>query len=164
VRDALAEHGVASVPAATGSKGYHIVSPIRPTASTDAIGVTLQKFAALLAAKYPDELTTVFRIALRGGRVFVDWLRNNPIATVVVPYSLRARPRATVATPLTWVEIESTDPDAFTIADTEGLLERQDPLADLAAAPSDTAPFIAAVDEAFEKSGLVLETFDRFRS
>ncbi len=164
VRDALGEHGLATVPVATGSKGFHIVSPITRTASVDTIGATLQKFATLLAARHADELTVVFRIALRGGRVFVDWLRNNPIATVVAPYSLRARPRATVATPLGWAEIETTDPDAFAMADVDRLLDRADPLAELAATPSDPARFIAATDEAFERSGLVLEVFDRFRS
>src|SRR5436853_3290722 len=64
VRDALAEHGLASVPIATGSKGYHVVSPIHPSASSDTIAVTLQKFAGLLAAKHGEDLTTVFRVAL----------------------------------------------------------------------------------------------------
>jgi len=164
VRDALAEHGLASVPIATGSKGYHVVSAIRPSASSETIAVTVQKFAALLAAKHGEELTIVFRVALRGGRVFVDWLRNNPAATVIAPYSLRARPRATVAAPLTWAEIETTDPDAFGIGDLDRLLDRPDPLAELASAPSETERFVAAVDAAFESSGLVLETFDRFRS
>jgi len=164
VRDALAEHGLASVPVATGSKGYHVVAAIRPSASSETIAVALQKFAALLAARYPDELTIVFRVALRGERVFVDWLRNNPLATVVVPYSLRARPRATVATPLAWSEIDTTDPDAFGIGDLDRLLDRPDPLAELASAPSGTERFVAAVDAEFEASGLVFETFDRFRS
>ena len=164
VRDTLAGHGLASVPIATGSKGYHVVSPILPSASSDTIGVTLQKFAALLAAQHPEELTTVFRVALRGGRVFVDWLRNNPIATAIAPYSLRARPRATVATPLTWSEMETTDPDAFAIGDLDRLLDRPDPLAELASTPGDAERFVAGVDAAFEASGLVLETFDRFRS
>ena len=164
VRDALAEHGLATVPIATGSKGYHVVSAIRPSASSETIAATVQKFATLLAAKHEEDLTLVFRVALRGGRVFVDWLRNNPMATVIASYSLRARPRATVAVPLTWTEIERADPDAFGIDDLDRLLDRPDPLAELAAAPSDTDRFVAAVDSAFEASGLVLETFDRFRS
>jgi bifunctional non-homologous end joining protein LigD len=164
VRDALAEHGLPSVPIATGSKGYHVVSAIRPSASSETIDATVQKFAALLAARHGEELTIVFRVASRGERVFVDWLRNNPIATVIAPYSLRARPRATVATPLTWAEVETTDPDAFAIGDLDRLLDRPDPLAELAAAPSDTERFVAGVDAAFEASGLVLQTFDRFRS
>ena len=164
VRDALAAHGLASVPVATGSKGYHVVAPIRPSVASDTVAATVQKFAALLASRHGEELTIVFRVALRGERVFVDWLRNTPIATVVAPYSLRARPRAPVATPLDWAEIETTDPDAFTIADVDRLLDRADPLAALASAPSDAARFVAEVDAAFESAGLVFETFDRFRS
>jgi bifunctional non-homologous end joining protein LigD len=81
---------------------------------------------------------------------------------VVVPYSLRARPRASVASPLAWTEVEGTSPDAFTIADVDRLLDRPDPLAELP--PVDAGPFVAAVDFAFESAGLKLETFDRFRS
>ena len=152
------------MPIATGSKGYHVVAAIQPTVGVDVLAVTVQKLAALLVARHPDELTTVFRVANRGARVFVDWMRNIPNATVVAPYSLRARPRATVATPLAWDEIDSTPPDAFTIDDVERLLERPDTLADRARAPDDAEPFVAAVDAAFERSGLVLEVFDRFRS
>ena len=86
------------------------------------------------------------------------------MATVIAPYSLRGRPRATVATPLAWSELETTDPDAFAIGDLDRLLDRPDPLAELAAAPSDTDAFVAAIEDAFAASGLVLETFDRFRS
>ncbi len=163
-REKLAELGLATVPVATGSKGYHLVAPIAPTLQGETIAVVSQKVAALLAADHPAELTTVFRTTLRGGRVYLDWLRNNPGATVVAPYSLRARPRASVATPLRWDELDATAPDAFTIADVDRLCERADPLADLASSPQDGAAFVDAVDAAFERSGLVLEGFDRFRS
>jgi bifunctional non-homologous end joining protein LigD len=163
-RELLAELGLETVPIATGSKGYHVVAPIHPTAPADAVATAMQKVAALLAAKHPDELTSAFRIALRGKRVFIDWLRNNPMATVVVPYSLRARPRATVAVPLAWDELDDVAPDAFAIGDVERLLDRPDSLATLAETPGDTDRFLAAVDAAFEESGLALESFDRFRS
>jgi bifunctional non-homologous end joining protein LigD len=164
VRDRMGELGLPTVPVATGSKGYHVVAPIAPTHDSEAIATALQKLSALLVAEHPDELTVVFRVAQRGGRVFVDWLRNRPMATVVVPYSLRARPRATVAAPLAWNELEATPPDAFTIDDARRLLDRPNSLGDLARTPTDPAPFVAAVDAAFERAGLVLETFDRFRS
>jgi bifunctional non-homologous end joining protein LigD len=166
VRDALADRGLPTVPVATGSKGYHVVAAVRPSASVDAgtLGIKMQKLAMLLAAAHPDELTTVFRVKLRGERVFVDWLRNFPSATVVAPFSLRARPRATVATPLAWAELETTEPDAFTIDDGDRLLERPDTLAELAAAPADVEAFVAGVDADFARSGMVVETFDRFRS
>ena len=164
VRDALREHGLETVPIATGSKGYHVVAAIEPKHDFETVTAVTQQMGALLAAKHGDELTIAFRVALRGKRVFVDWLRNRPNATVVAPYSLRARPRATVATPLAWSEIEQADPDAFTIDDVERLLDRPETLAELTQSPSDAGPFVAAVGAAFAASGLVLETFDRFRS
>jgi bifunctional non-homologous end joining protein LigD len=164
VRDALDALSLTTVPVATGSKGYHLVAAIAPHIDGETIAVATQKLAALLAADHPEELTTVFQTALRGARVFIDWMRNNPGATVVTPYSLRARPHASVAAPLHWEELDLRAPDAFTMDDVEGLRERSDPLADLAASEQDATPFVSAVDAAFERSGLVLETFDRFRS
>jgi len=163
-REALGELGLETVPIATGSKGYHVVAAIRPTVDVERLAMAMQKVAALLAARHPDELTTVFRIAGRGERVFVDWLRSMPNATVVAPYSLRARPRATVATPIGWDEIDTTTPDAFTLDDVDRLLDRPDSLAERAESPGDAEAFVAGVDGAFAASGLVLETFDRFRS
>jgi bifunctional non-homologous end joining protein LigD len=164
VREQLAALGLPSAPMATGSKGYHVVAAVTPTTDAETIATTTQKLGALLAAAHPEELTIAFRIAARGRRVFVDWLRNNPGATVVAPYSLRARPRASVATPLAWDELDTTAPDAFTIDDRDRLLERPDSVAALDAAPQDASTFVANVVEAFERSGLVLEAFDRFRS
>jgi bifunctional non-homologous end joining protein LigD len=164
VREELLAMGLRSVPVATGSKGYHVVSAIVPSIGGDAIASAMQKLAAMLAAKYPDELTIAYKIARRGARVFLDWLRNNPGSTVVAPYSLRARAEASVAVPLEWEELDSTEPAAFTLRDADRLLDRRDSLAELAGEPQDAEPFVAAVGEAFERSGLVLETFDRFRS
>lgn len=163
-RDALLELGVTSVPVATGSKGYHVVAPLVPAADGEAVFIALQKVGALLAHRHPDTLTIAFRVNQRGGKVFVDFLRNAPLATVVAPYSLRARPRATVAVPLAWDELATTAPDAFTIDDAARLLERPDSLADAARTPADTKAFVTKVDAAFERAGLVLTKFDRFRS
>jgi bifunctional non-homologous end joining protein LigD len=164
VREALDALRLTTVPVATGSKGYHLVAAITPRVDGDTIAVATQKLAALLAAEHPGELTIAFRTALRGGRVFIDWMRNNPGATVVAPYSVRARPHASVAAPLRWEELDAHAPDAFKMDDVDRLLDRPDPLAPMLASPQDAAPFVSAVDAAFERSGLVLETFDRFRS
>jgi bifunctional non-homologous end joining protein LigD len=154
VKAALADLGLRTAPVATGSKGYHVVAAIMPRTDVDTLAVTLQKLALLLEAKHPNELTTAFRVAQRGKRVFVDWLRNNAGATVVAPFSLRARPRATVATPLTWEEVPTTSPDAFTIDDLDRLLDRPDPLADLAKDPSDPRELVEGVATMFDASGL----------
>jgi bifunctional non-homologous end joining protein LigD len=162
-REALAEAGLPTVPVVTGSKGYHLVAAIQPSLEVDVIALAVQRFAALIVAKHPDVFTSVFRIALRQGKVFVDWMRLG-LASVVAPYSLRATPRATVAAPIAWDELETTDPNSFTIGDVDRLLDRPDSLADLAAASIDPQPFAGEVEAAFERSGLVLEPFDRFRS
>jgi bifunctional non-homologous end joining protein LigD len=164
IRDALAAWQLPAVPLATGSKGYHVVVALQPTVDVETLASAAQKLSALLEAAHPDTLTNAYRIALRGQRVFIDWLRNNPISSVIAPYSLRATARATVATPLRWEELETTNPDAFTIDDVDRLLDRPDPLAELAAAPSDARPFVRGVEAEFAKSGIVIEPFDRFRS
>jgi bifunctional non-homologous end joining protein LigD len=162
VRDALDELRLPSAPVATGSKGYHVIAPIQPIAGAGDVLLALQQLATLLVARHPDELTMVFRVARRGHRVFLDWLRNTPLATVVVPYSLRARPRATVAAPLGWDELDRHAPDAFTLDDAGQLLDRPDTV--IALPPADPRPFLQLTASAFHESGLELETFDRFRS
>jgi bifunctional non-homologous end joining protein LigD len=164
IRDALVEFGLPSVPVATGSKGFHVVAALEPALDAHVLALASQQFATLLAHRHPNDLTIAYRISLRGERVFVDWLRNNPMATVVAPYSLRAKPRANVATPLSWGELEHKNPDSFTIADLDALLDRPDSLAELAERPSDPLPFAQRVEREFERSGLALEAFDRFRS
>lgn len=164
MRERLAHYGLPAVPVATGSKGYHVVVALQPTIDAETLGLAARKFSALETAANPEVLTTAFRISLRGERVFVDWLRNNTMSSAVAPYSLRATPRASVATPLSWDELESTEPGAFTIDDVDRLLDRPDSLAQLMAAPVDASGFVRQVEAAFEASGLELETFDRFRS
>ncbi len=159
-REALDRHGLPAVPVATGSKGYHVIAAIHPTVESDALSIALHQLATLLVASHPDELTLELRVASRGERVFVDWLRNHPLATVVAPYSLRARPQATVAAPLAWDELDAIAPDAFTIDDGDRLLDRPDLAGALPASAAE--PFVASVQAAFAGSGLALEPFDRF--
>ena len=162
-REALGELGLESAVIATGSKGYHVVAALQPAADVETLALAAHQLATLLVARHPDELTTTFRVAERGGRVFVDWLRLG-LGSVIAPYSLRATPRASVATPLAWEEIVTAAPDAFTIVDVERLLARPDTLAQLAENPAHPGSFVANVAAAFERSGLELQPFDRFRS
>lgn len=136
-RDFVGGLGLATVPVATGSKGYHLVARIEPL-DADVLGTAMHRAAALLAHAHADTLTIAFRTAARGKRVFIDWLRNRTMATAVAPFSLRARPSASIATPLDWSELESVAPDGFTIADVDRLLDRPDPLAALG--PADARP------------------------
>ena len=162
VRSFLEELEVASIPMATGSKGYHVVAVLAPTVDSEAVSRCGQQLATLLAHAEPGLLTDVFRIAGRGQRVFVDWLRNQPMATGVAPWSLRARAGASVACPLRWDDLDRIAPDGY---DLDGApLDGPDPLAELSAHPVDGARLVAAVEERFARSGLELPVFDRFRS
>jgi bifunctional non-homologous end joining protein LigD len=157
VGDLLEYYGVASIPMATGSKGYHVWVPLAPGHDWDEIERTGRAIAGILADRFPDRATTEFLKAERAGRVFVDWLRNTRGATVVAPYSLRPRPSAPVAVPVTWEELPSTDPQRWTLATIPDRLENPAPMP-----PPQTVP-TADICDAAETEGVDLVTrFDRF--
>ncbi len=113
VRELLARHGLRGFPVATGSKGYHVWVPLAAGTPAHHAASAARALAGLAAAEHPDDLTVEFLKKERRGRVFVDWLRNTPTATTVVPFSLRARPGAPVAMPLSWDELDDTAPDRW---------------------------------------------------
>ncbi|HZO15125.1 MAG TPA: non-homologous end-joining DNA ligase [Polyangiaceae bacterium] len=159
-RAELDAFGIMTLPVATGAKGYHLVAAIEPSMDLGAVGTAMHKFATLLVHRHPALFTGAFRIKERGRRVFVDWLRNRYGATAIAPYSLRARPRPSIAVPLVWDELDEKAPDAFDIDAID--LERADPLLELA--PIDARAPLAAIERAFDEAALELEAFDRFRS
>jgi bifunctional non-homologous end joining protein LigD len=86
---------------------------------------------ARLAAEHTDTLTMEQHIANRGGRVFLDVLRNSFGATVAAPYSVRRRPRAPFSKPLEWREVTpDLDPSDFNIGDYKRRLSGPDPWKD----------------------------------
>ncbi len=121
VRDTLADLGLVPFLMSTGSKGFHVVSPLRRDHGFDAVRGMAQEAATLLARREPERLTVEQRKDRRGGRIFLDYLRNAYAQTAVAPYAVRARPTAPVATPLFWDELDDTEPDTFTIT---GVLDR----------------------------------------
>ncbi|NNF55377.1 MAG: ATP-dependent DNA ligase [Acidimicrobiales bacterium] len=100
---------------ATGSKGFHVWVPLAAGHDFTGISLASRAIAGLAVTEQPDSLTTEFLKKNRHGRVFVDWLRNAPTATVVVPFSLRARPGAPVAVPVGWDELTLARPDGWKI-------------------------------------------------
>lgn len=92
---------------ATGSKGLHVVIPIKPSHKFDIVREFAKKIASELAEKYPDKLTLEMRKNKRKGRLFLDYTRNAYGQTTIAPYSLRAIPGAPIAAPLDWDELAS---------------------------------------------------------
>ena len=94
-----------SYPMLTGGKGLHLYVPIRPRADWPAVKDFATRFAGAEAIAHPTRFTDLASKARRRGRLFLDYLRNARGATAIVPFSLRARPGAPVAAPLTWEEL-----------------------------------------------------------
>lgn len=129
VRDVLAGFELEAFVVATGSKGFHLWVPLDGTHTFEAVATAARAIAGLAVLEDPDTMTTEFLKKNRGGRVFLDWLRNGPIATVVVPFSLRPRPTAPVAVPIRWTELAAASPDQWTL---DALGDRLDVVPDVA--------------------------------
>jgi bifunctional non-homologous end joining protein LigD len=101
----------------TGSRGLHVVAPLVPGPDNDEVLAFAHAMAQRLAESDPGRLTTEFRKAKRGDRVYLDVARNGYAQTVVAPYSVRGRPGAPLATPLDWDEVRTTRlaPDRWAI-------------------------------------------------
>jgi bifunctional non-homologous end joining protein LigD len=115
VGELLDDIGLTSVVKTTGSRGYHVVVPLRRTGSFDDVRAFARDAARVLVDREPELLTLEARKAKRGDRVLVDVQRNGYGQTVVPPYAVRARPGAPVATPITWDELGRIEPDRHTI-------------------------------------------------
>jgi bifunctional non-homologous end joining protein LigD len=116
VRQRLSDLGLISFVKTTGGKGLHVVLPIDPVAPWPGVKAWAKKLSGEMAADAPDRYLLKISKAERVGRIFIDYLRNDPTSTAVAPYSTRSRPGAPVAMPLDWAELrEGLDPKAFTI-------------------------------------------------
>jgi len=126
VRAALRADGLEAWPKTSGSKGLHLSIPLRPTPA-DAVSGYAKALARRLSDACPQLLVHRMDKGLRRGRVFLDWSQNAGAKTTVGPYSLRALPRPTVSTPISWQEVESCeDPDqlSFTAEQAADRVER----------------------------------------
>jgi bifunctional non-homologous end joining protein LigD len=117
VRDLLTELGLRPFVKTTGSKGLHVHVRLDRKAAFDEVREFATDVARVLVARYPDRYTTEQRKNQRGGRLYLDVMRNAYAQTAVAPYSVRARDTATVATPLAWTELEDDrlTPGQFTL-------------------------------------------------
>jgi bifunctional non-homologous end joining protein LigD len=131
----LREHGLTPYAMTSGSRGIHVVAPLRRGPDSNTVRTRAGELAEELAGRLPDQLTTSWRKEGRGGRVLVDAARNTYAQTAVAAYAVRAKPGAPVATPMFWEEIESAEPRRWTLRDVPARLEeRGDPWEGIGAA------------------------------
>jgi bifunctional non-homologous end joining protein LigD len=116
LKDLLSEIGLTPFIKTSGKKGLHIVIPIVPEhtfektrAFVHSLGIELAKKNNLVVSEFKD--------TKKPGKVFADYLQNSPMRTMVIPYSLRSTPNATVSTPLEWSEVKKgINPSDYTIS------------------------------------------------
>ena len=115
LREVLREGGLEAWVKTSGNRGIHVFCPIEPTHEFLDVRHAVIAAARELERRMPEKVTTNWWKEERGERIFVDFNQANRDRTMAGAYSPRALPTATVATPVTWDELDSVDPAAFTI-------------------------------------------------
>jgi bifunctional non-homologous end joining protein LigD len=116
LKDKLRDRGLVPFIKTSGKKGLHVIIPIVPEHTFEQTRAFVHKIGIELA-KENSIVVSEFKDTKKPGKVFVDYLQNSQGRTMVVPYSLRPTPQATVSTPLEWSEVKrEIDPEDYTIS------------------------------------------------
>ncbi len=115
LREVFQHLGLEAFPKTSGSKGMQIYLPLNTPTTYDRTKPFALAIAQLLERRHPKLVVSDMSKVRRAGKVFVDWSQNDEHKTTVCVYSLRAKDRPTVSTPLLWDEVEgvldSRDPE-----------------------------------------------------
>lgn len=127
IREKLDALGLVSFCKTTGGKGLHVVTPLAAPHPDGPDWPQAKAFARELCEQMvrgnPKLYLTKISKALRAGKIFLDYLRNDRLSTAVAPLSPRARPGATVSMPLHWKQVGAgLDPTRFTLRTAPALL------------------------------------------
>jgi bifunctional non-homologous end joining protein LigD len=107
LRELFDHFDVECFPKTSGSKGMQVYVPLNtPKTSYDETKPFAKAIAQLLEKQTPDKVVSKMKKVERKGKVFVDWSQNHRSKTTIAVYSLRARERPTVSTPVGWEEVE----------------------------------------------------------
>jgi bifunctional non-homologous end joining protein LigD len=127
VLEVLEDLGLPTGIKTTGGKGLHVVVPIERRMDQAALRRAVMRLTATVVERRPDLVTDAFRKVRREGRVMLDPSRNGTGATIVAPFSPRARADATVSFPVTAEELGSISPGDFSVTTVPKLLARPGP-------------------------------------
>ncbi len=135
LRELFDHFGVSAFPKTSGSKGLQVYVPLnRKQVSYEQTKPFAKAIAQLLEKQTPDKVVSKMKKVDRRGKVFVDWSQNHRSKTTVAVYSMRARERPTVSTPVSWEEVEHAadrdDADSL-VFETAAVLKRVEERGDL---------------------------------
>ncbi|MFN2503491.1 MAG: non-homologous end-joining DNA ligase [Acidimicrobiales bacterium] len=105
LKEVLDDLGLASFPKTSGSKGLQLYAPLNTSVTYNDTKPFAHALARLLEERHPELVVSSMKKELRHGKVLIDWSQNDDSKTTVCVYSLRARPRPTVSSPVTWDEV-----------------------------------------------------------
>jgi bifunctional non-homologous end joining protein LigD len=106
LREIFEHFDLQSFPKTSGSKGLQIYVPLNTPTRYESTKTFAHALAQLLEHDHPEMVVSDMKKKVRTGKVFVDWSQNDEHKTTIAVYSLRARERPTVSTPVTWEEVE----------------------------------------------------------
>lgn len=107
LRDFFSRLKLKCFPKTSGSKGLQIYVPLNSPVTFEETKNFAREVAMSFAAQHPEKIVSQMSKHLRKGKVFIDWSQNDHHKTTVCVYSLRAKERPTVSTPLKWSEVEN---------------------------------------------------------
>ena len=127
--DRLRDRGLVSYAMVTGSRGVHVVCPLRRGPSFTDVHRFARALAEEMVEDNPRRLTLEYLKANRGDKIYVDVNRNAYAQHAVTPYTVRSRPKAPVAVPLRWEELSNgrLRPDRWTVGNVGDRLDEGDP-------------------------------------
>jgi bifunctional non-homologous end joining protein LigD len=144
LRDLFSQLGLQSVIKTSGSKGLQLYLPLNTPTTFEDTSAFSQAVAQVLEQKHPKQVVSTQAKEKRKGKVLVDWYQNSDFKTTIAVYSLRARDRPTVSTPIAWDEVEQLHEshDASTV-----VFEADDVLARVAEHGDLFAPLLEVTQE-----------------
>jgi bifunctional non-homologous end joining protein LigD len=151
-REYFQKVGLTAVAKTSGNKGMQLYVPLNTPTTYDETKAWARGVAEDFETRYPDLFVSEMKKSVRDGKVFVDWSQNDANKTTIGVYSLRARARPTISTPISWEEIEGGVAGAsHLVFEAAQVLERVARLGDLFAPALSLKQQLPAEPRAFTK-------------